>query len=272
MKTIVLHLAHDPDRHRRMAVAMDLAARLGAHVIGLYTRPAVGTPAPVVGRGASAAFVREMERSAKENEQDVRAEFEAATAQAGPAAWVHRDGDPLAALAAASLTSDLLVVSQTPPATVEDMLTGHAPDHAALTAACPVLIVPHGDGPARTGRTVLVAWKRTREASRTVRDALPILRSATRVAVLSVSGSDARDESAPELIAYLGRHGIDAELKCDYGSDDEVGPVILAHARDSGADMLVMGAYGHSRLRELILGGVTQHCLAEASLPVLMSH
>jgi nucleotide-binding universal stress UspA family protein len=271
MKTILVHMAYDDGRSRRMQLALSLALAHRAHLVALFTRSPYVTPAPIVGRGASSAFVREMEAGLRDQEQQLRAEFDQAVSGAAVSAeWLHHDGEVVAGLAYNSHVADLLIVSQTPPETVEDIVTGNRPDHAVLEAGCPVLIVPHGDGEAATGRRVLISWSRTREASRTVRSALPILRRASSVTILTCRAT--RQRPGETIKAYLARHDVRAEVRVDFGDNDEIGEIVLAHAGDMSADLIVMGAYGHSRLREVILGGTTRHVLSHSPIPVLMSH
>jgi nucleotide-binding universal stress UspA family protein len=264
-------MAYDDERHTRLRVALALAATHRAHLIGVFTRPPYVTPPAIVGRGASSAFLREMEAGLRDQEQQVRAEFDDATSRTAISAeWLRHEGAVIEALAYSSLVADLLVVSQTPPETVEDIVTGSCPDHVMLETGCPVLVVPHGHGEGEAGRRVLIAWTRTRQASLAVRNALPILRRANSVTILTSRASRARPGEA--IKAYLERHDIRAEVRVDFGDNDEVGEIVLAHAADMAADLLVMGAYGHSRLREVILGGTTKHVLTHMTIPVLMSH
>ncbi len=271
MKSILVHMAYDDDRERRLATAVALAKRHGAHLVGLFTKSPYVTPPAIVGRSASAAFLRELEVALREQEQDVRAEFDRAIAEAGVGAeWLHHHGDVTAALAFHSHVSDLLVVSRTPPETVEDVVSGNRPDHVMMTSGCGTLIVPEGRSHAETGTRVLIAWTRTREAARAVHDALPILRRASSVTILTCRSS--RERPGEVIRAYLLRHGVMAEVRADFGDNDEPGEVILDHAQDRSADLVVMGAYGHSRLRELVLGGTTAYVLSRTTIPVLMSH
>lgn len=271
MKTILVHMAYDDGRRRRLATALSLATAHRAHLIGLFTRSPYVMPPQIVGRGASAAFLRELEAGLRDQERQVRAEFDGATSGASISAeWLHHDGEVMEALAYNSHVADLLVVSQTPPETVEDVVTGNRPDHAMLETGCPVLVVPHGDGALETGKRVLIAWTRTREASRAVRGALPIFRRASSVTILTCQATRARPGEA--IRAYLERHDIRAEVRADFGDNDEVGEIVLAHARELGTDLIVMGAYGRSRLREVILGGTTEHMLSHSTVPIFMSH
>lgn len=271
MKTILVHLAHDNGRERRLATAVALASAHGAYLVGLFTKSPYTTPPAIVGRSASAAFLREIEAGLLEQEQDVRTEFDRAVANAGVSAeWLQHKGDVMDALAFHSHVADLVVVSQTPPETIEDIVSGNRPDHVMVTSGCGTLIVPHGPGPAETGTRVLIAWTRTREAARAVHDALPILRRASSVTILTCRSS--RERPGEVIRAHLLRHGVKAEVRADYGDNDEPGEVILDHAQELSTDLIVMGAYGHSRLRELVLGGTTEHILAHSRIPVLMSH
>ena len=270
MKTILVHMTRDDTRARRLATAVSLAADQKAVLVGLFTRPPHMTPPAVVGRAASAAFLRELDAGLRDQEQLVKSEFERAAAKAGVSAeWLHYDGEIMEGLAYQSHVSDLLVVSQTPPETVEDIVTGNRPDLAMLVAGCGTLIVPHGDGPADTGKRVLIAWERTREACRAIHDAMPILHRAASVTILTCRSS--REKPGQVLRAHLERHGVRADVRADYGSNDEIGEIILEHAAELSADLIVMGGYGHSRLREIVLGGTTDYMLSRSTVPLLMS-
>jgi nucleotide-binding universal stress UspA family protein len=272
MNTILVHMTPDPGCQRRLTVAVALAQAQRAHLVGVYTRSPFVTPPAIVGRGASAVFAREMAAAAAEQEQDASVDFKSATAQAGlDAAWIHHDGEVMEGLAAHSYYADLLVVGQTPPETLEDVLTGNRPDHSVLVAACPTLIVPHAYAETSVGRRALIAWKPTRQAARAVRDSLALLRGAA-VVVLTIGADKASHAAGNDLVAYLGRHGVAAQTRSDYGDDSSVAGVILGHAGECGADLIVMGAYGHSRLREMILGGATNDMLLRTTVPLLLSH
>jgi nucleotide-binding universal stress UspA family protein len=140
-------------------------------------------------------------------------------------------------------------------------------------AGVPVIIVPQMPFGA-IGHNVVVAWNGSRESARAVQDALPILERSRKATVVCVDQAKAGSNTPPgaELARYLGCHGIAADLADINDSSLPVGDTILAHIKDIGADLLVMGAYGHSRLREFVLGGVTKRILERTPVPVLMSH
>src|SRR3712207_6456196 len=124
MKTILVHVTPDPDCGHHVDVAMALAVQHRAHVVGVFTKSPYVTPPSIVGRGASAVFAREMEASAKEAEQDARAAFARAAEKASVGSeWIHHDGEVMDGLADSARYSDLLVVGQTPPETIEDMVS-----------------------------------------------------------------------------------------------------------------------------------------------------
>jgi nucleotide-binding universal stress UspA family protein len=144
------------------------------------------------------------------------------------------------------------------------------PDQLAIDCGRPVLVVPYAGRYPELGRNVMIAWKSGREAARAVFDALPILMEAQAVQILEVSeGGLARDT---EIAAALGRHGIKPVVKSLAAVDIGIGDEILSRLADAGADLLVMGAYGHSRLSEFVFGGATRHILAHMTTPTLFSH
>ena len=163
--------------------------------------------------------------------------------------WVIEDGEHAEALASHAHLADLLVVTQFPPRNLEDRFRRRLPEHMALIAGCPVLVLPYEVHPESVGNNILVAWKNSREATRTVRDALPFLRTAEKVTVLTVDPPKHDYLPGVDIGTFLSRHGIEAETDSDVASDSQAGDVIVAKARDLGADMIVMGASAsHSRV------------------------
>ena len=138
----------------------------------------------------------------------------------------------------------------------------------------PVLILPYaGLLPSVIGETVVVAWKPSREAARAVSAAIPLLRRARRVVIVSWSGNDERIEGSPlDLNSYLKLNGVEASWDRQGEEPEALGELLLSRAFDLEADLLVMGCYGHSRAREWVLGGTSRTVLRSMTLPVLMAH
>jgi nucleotide-binding universal stress UspA family protein len=136
------------------------------------------------------------------------------------------------------------------------------------------LIVPAVGRFERVGRRVLVAWNASREAARALGDALPLLVDAQAVTVLSIGSTATIDNEhrGADVTRRLARHGITATAAASIAKDADVGDVLLSRAADHGADLIVMGAYGHSRTREWLLGGAARHLLRHMTVPVLMAH
>ena len=147
---------------------------------------------------------------------------------------------------------------------------------SSLACSRPALVVPFaGRCSDRIGENVLVAWNGSREAGRAVQDALPLLTMSGAVTVLLVDPEEDADvELAEDLVLHLGRHGLHAKTRVIRHelATLSVSDTLLAQVAELDADLLVMGAYGHSRLREMILGGVTRDILRNVNIPVLMAH
>jgi nucleotide-binding universal stress UspA family protein len=167
---------------------------------------------------------------------------------------------------------DLTLIGQAGPEPLS--LHSVSPEEVVLFSGRPTLIVPAVGRFEHLGRRTLVAWNASREAARAVGDAIPLLVNAEAVTVLSINPARGIDgkQQAIDLAHHLARHGIEAEATATVAEDTAVGEVLLARAADLGADLIVMGAYGHSRSRQLLLGGATRHVLQHTTVPVLMAH
>ena len=276
IRTILLHMANDDAHANRLAVAATLAKRFAAHVEVLYIATPVSMPAGATGRAASYGYIAEATAIAHENAE--RIEGETALALAGlPYRWSVEEGDHVALLAERATYADLAIVAQSATERSGDRIALQVPDRLPLATACPTLVLPPGQPVgAPIGRHVLIAWKNSRESTHAVRNAMPFLETAETVTVLTVEppGHHARTtgNDGDALVEWLDRHGIAARHRNAVALGGEVGDMILSSAAELGADLLVMGAYGHSRLRELVLGGATRSVLAHMPLPALMSH
>lgn len=212
--------------------------------------------------------------------------------EAGQSSGMHLEfeshsADPLATMTARSRVADLVVVGQ-PAQDDADGPSARFASQMLVGAGCPVLFVPNVDGIGSCGSTVLVAWSPTRESARALHDALPILQRAARVEVVrfGVVAQPGAAEPLDAVVTYLRAHGVHATRavkavrEISFGErmltptvvDASVAELLLSHAADTNADLLVMGGYGHTRTYEFVLGGVTRTVLASMTVPVLMSH
>ncbi len=273
IKTILLHMANDDAHASRLAVAAALAKRFSAHIQALYIATPVSMPAGATGRAASYGYMAEATAIAHENAE--RIEREVRQALDGLSfAWTIEEGDHVDLLAERASYADLVVVVQSAAVRAGERVSlHHIPDRLPLETPTPVLVLPPKQpAAAPIGRHVLVAWKNSPESARAVRAAMPFLEAADSVTVLSVEPPGQHTNDAAELVDWLHRHGVAARPQSVIASGGEVGDMILSCCGDQGADLLVMGAYGHSRLRELVLGGATRTVLEGLTLPVLLTH
>jgi nucleotide-binding universal stress UspA family protein len=172
--------------------------------------------------------------------------------------------------------SDLLVLGQCDTENPPSIAAFTTPEKVVVDAGTPILVVPTRGSFDDMGRHILVAWDGSRESARALRDAMPLLQAAERVSLVAVDpdrqGHMHPNANPAELVAHLARHGVPAKATEVSFGEKNVANILLVHAAQLRADLLVMGAYGHPRLLEFWLGGTTQDLLERAVLPVLMSH
>jgi nucleotide-binding universal stress UspA family protein len=277
LRSLLVHV-DDSDRcAHRLAFASRLAHEFAAQLVGVYLVP---TPelTPSIAALLPDDIVERQLRATGQAQNLAEARFSEMTQRANLVTiqWRAPAGDAAKAIAAHARGVDLAVIGQTAP---EDSAAAFADELASasiLTTGRPVLIVPHRGGASSVGRAVLVAWNDSKEAARAVTDALPILVKARRVVVVTVNTADEQDDVDGQAFlhieAYLRRHGVIAAFRQPRVVAGNVAEVLLAQARETAADLIVMGAYGHARLRERLLGGVTHAVLTTTTIPVLMSH
>lgn len=275
-KTIALYLNATERARRVIEVGAEIASRFEAHLIGLRVFPAVKLSPPLplpFGREVAGQLRAGIEKETAE----LKSIFEEMTArQPFVAEWrsvTDATGDPCESVLRHARAADLIVTGQTDPSwPMSDVLD--FPDRMVLGAGRPVLVVPAFGHHKGIPGNVSVAWRNTRESARAVADALPLLRLAANVHVMSVeeAGVASDDGSLTEIARSLGRHGIKPIVARPIATEFTTSEEIRVRAIDQQADMLVMGCYGHSRLREMALGGVTRHMLREMTIPILFSH
>jgi len=277
-KDLLVVVDHARNCGRRIDLAARIAGDFEAHLTGLYV-----TTVPYLQPAVLAEFpvdVRDMQtRALAEAAARARGLFAERVEGAGFALtteWREDEGDVADQASLHARYADLTVIGQTDPDDVPLGASEDLPERLILGAGRPVLVVPYAGRFESIGRRVLLAWNATREASRAANDALPFLKRAERVTVLSVNPSIGPgghgDVPGADIALHLARHGVRAEAASVTTSDVSVDDMLLSQAADAGADLLVMGAYGHSRLGELILGSATRHILRQITVPVFMSH
>lgn len=273
--TVMISLALDQSNEARLQVAGELAERFEAAIIGVAA--AQFAPPLYFTDGAEAqALIDEGEASVKRRLADLEAQFRAAVKnRGGHVEWRSAMDYPARFVLAQARCADIVVSGGRSPA-FSDAFALASPKDLVMQAGRPLLFVPDG-AKWLDLRNVLVAWKDTPEARRAVVDALPMLRKARDVTIVEIPDHD-DDRSAvmagvTDVAAWLGRHGVTATARVSEIAGNE-SPVARLEkvAGDVGAGLIVAGAYGHSRFRELILGGVTQHLITQTARSVLLSH
>ena len=261
----------------RIKVASRLARLYGASLQGVYvTSTREMTPFKSAMLPDSVVENRLRDTGDAQLRAEKRFYAGAAAEQLTATSWSAPAGPAIDAAVLHTCYADIAIVGQSLP---EDANAGFASDLVygmLMGAGRPLLIVPHfGDFPV-VGQNVLIAWKETRESARAVSDALPFLKRASKVVVMSISSpkddSVRQSQSDAGIAAYLARHDIVAKVRPEVAEDIDVGNLLLSRAADLSTDLIVMGAYSRARLAERVLGGVTRLMLQSMTVPVLMSH
>ncbi|MBU7442245.1 universal stress protein [Paraburkholderia fungorum] len=275
-KTIVVHLDTSPNAHPRLEIALRLASRFGAHLTGAF---AVFSPDPrsLYVMSGTAEYYKQHETMRMERRAALERLFHAELRRAEvQGEWVAIDEPAGLAIQQAGRCADLIVAGQDNPDDPESYVGDYFPENLILSSGRPVLLVPYASNERATGEQILVAWDGSREATRAVHDALPFMRTAKNTTILTVNGGqDGGHARIPgsDIAAVLARHGVQVQVAdIETGPGGSVGEVLLSQVADGGADLLVMGGYGHARWRELVMGGATRTMLRSMTVPVLMSH
>lgn len=274
IKTILVHLANDDQHPVRLEVALKLARLHGAHIIALFLTHPAHMPAGAAGRSFSMSFLQESIDTARKAAEALRQEFDARCEEAGVTHdWLVEEHDHLDDMVRHAHCADLVIVSQSENRFLEDHVSHTVPETIAMSSGVPTLILPKVFNPAEViGKNIVVAWRSTREAVRAVRNALPILKLAEKVTVLSVCRKEDIETHPEEIAAYLKRHGIDGFGLLDERSDRDAGEVIMEYVENNKADLIVMGAYSRSKVKELLFGGATRHVFSHSDVPILTAH
>lgn len=275
IKTIVACLTTPKTAANVAEAALHLAERHEAHLVGLHVIPQV----PIYGL-AGIEFPGEIIDREEQVQKDQAGEIEKLFAEATKSSstgseWLCMKSshvDLAAALLQTIPCADLIVMSQFPGMEGDSEVTAGV----LVGTGRPVLVIPTAGDWKQIGTRAVIAWNGTREAVRAAFDAAPLLQHAKSVSILAINpkgnGAEETRTSGEDLAQALSRHGIKATTTTSRPADISAGDELLSRLADDSCDLLVMGCYGHSRLRELVFGGVTKHILEHMTAPVLMTH
>jgi nucleotide-binding universal stress UspA family protein len=278
-KTILVHVDESAHVDEQIEIAARLAMKYDAHLIGLA---ATGVSAQFSFPGAMGEGTFNLTsilEPLRQRADGVLVKFEAIAQKFDVTSYEKRviDDDAGAGLSLQARYADLVVIGQIDANAPALFLGSDFPQYVLVNSGRPVLIVPYIGHFAHIGKRVLVAWDASMSATRAVTAAIPILKQADFVQVMVFNAEKQPwvhgEQPGTDIALYLARHGIKIEVSQQTTpSDLGVGNALLSHALDCNADLIVMGGYGHSRFREVMLGGATRTILSSMTIPVLMSH
>ncbi len=275
IKDIVVNLSVDRPADVAAAYAISVAGEFKAHLVAIAFAYEPVIPGSMYG-GIPPEIIDAGRAEAETVAKAALEKFDAAAERAGISAESHMFDATLVGgsemFGSIARRYDLAVVAQAQP---DDVISEEPVIEAALFASGrPVIVVPYIQKLGLKLDRVLVAWDGGRTAARAIGDAMPFLARSGQVEVIIVSGKEAESGEVPgaDMGEHLARHGIKVEVKQIVAVDEGIANTILSYAADFGADFLVMGGYGHSRLKEFVLGGATRGILQSMTVPVLMSH
>jgi nucleotide-binding universal stress UspA family protein len=269
---ILIHLRRADSRSHASRVGLALAQRLGAWATGLHVVPVA--PATMTSPEAVALYVGEADESYREAQAYAASWRTLLDAHGIEGEWQVSQGDVIEALALASRWSDLVVIER-PQIDPDAPIGWGVVSRTILSARAPIVVVPETAACTSVGERILIAWNQSREAALAIRGALPLLRLAGEITVLEGTPAEnpfgLRYLPRLDLRAWLQRRGIDAQYR-SFTPGKERGADLLEAAHAADADLIVMGAWGHSRITELVLGGTTRHVFQHSDLPLLVAH
>jgi nucleotide-binding universal stress UspA family protein len=275
-RSILVHVDDTPDVAQRLEVAAALARQFPAQLVGAYLVPQRDY-SPFANALIPPDLVEQRLQRANQAQHAAERRFrELAGAGTASLEWRAPVGDAIEAGVIHSRYADLVLLGQ-PVRDRADFTFATELGHGVLMeSGRPVLFVPYTRIEQPIGQRILIAWKDARESARAVADALPFLKDAKQVKCVAIT-SDAEEKLRDVLVdkqveGFLARHGIEAQVKRIVAADVEAGELLLSHAADTSADMIVMGGYSRPRISQLVWGGVSRLILGSMTVPVLMSH
>jgi nucleotide-binding universal stress UspA family protein len=278
-KDLLVVLDSEAPARGRLDLAVALAERFAAHLVGLYPLPTPQRPRELgyYDPALLDPFYENLRERARAAGETMRQHFEHAAGLRGISAeWRLIPEGPDADPALHARYADLTILGQLDPDRAESEMLRPRPEQVTLASGRPILVVPYAGRFETVGKRAVIAWNSSREAARAVYDAMPLLAAAEAVIVLTIDAREGPhghgEVPGADISLHLARHGVKVNIERTVSGDLPVGEVLLSRLADLAADLLVMGAYGHSRMRELLLGGATRSLLRSMTVPVLMSH
>lgn len=274
-RDILVFADTDEGAAARLDQAAELAKQESAHIVALHVSPRPYVPADIMGTGVSAELLAFQIEQGRKRAADARKIVEAASQRNGIAMeWRETMGDLDDLVTDHGLYCDLIILGHgTNPLDPSQPLTP-SPGDIVIAARRPILMLPPSYKTRSSFDRILIAWKATAEASRAVHDALPLLKRAKTISIVAIHPDKPKEGHAhgADIAKHLAHHGVQTNVAPIAAADSEAGKLLIEQARAMSADLVVMGAYGHSRLRELALGGATRDMLKQAACAVLLSH
>ncbi|HYD31981.1 MAG TPA: universal stress protein [Azospirillaceae bacterium] len=277
LKDILVIVDDGPYAAARVDLAVWLAQRHDAHLTGLHITAPVTLPG-YVEVGLPESVRTQQRRYALDLVDHAHALFDERARRAGltdRSEWRTADGNPTDVAAVHARYADLVIVGQVDPHHGAENPVVH-PEDLLFDSGRPVLVVPFAGTFPTVGKRVLIGWNASREAARAIGDARPMLETAKKVTVLAVNprpgAAGLGDEPGADIARHLARHGVTVEARHILNEEIDIGSTFLNQAADHACDLIVMGAYGRSRLRDLVLGSLTRFILNHMTVPVLLSH
>jgi len=274
-KTILVHVDDTSRTPARIRLAAELALKLDSHLLGIADTGVsrfIYQDGNINGVDPSLlSHLEYLRERATQNIEDFKKQVDKLGVHSFEADITQDDA--FGGIGMRARYCDLVVVGQTNPDESSPAVMDDFPEYMVLNSGRPVLVIPYAGEFSNLGKRPLVAWDGSRAATRAITDSIPFLRSAdlVKVAIVNPKNDQHGEQPGADLAAYLARHGIKLEVSV-HRTKQDISNFLLSLAADLDSDLMVMGGYGHSRFKEMIMGGATRGILESMTIPVFMSH
>jgi len=269
MKDILVHLNHTDTINDRLRLTNKVAEQFNADVTGLYVKRPISLE--IYGSYVHPEVFTEFEDKQNADADKAKLLFSADMENAKlKGTYVEKTGDSSQELIFQAGAHDLVIVAKYDvDKHFENM--AHVPTNVALGSGRPVMIVPDFSEQSTVGKSILVAWNGTKESSRAIHDAMPFLKAADYVNLVTFT-PEGQESDVVDIASHLQHHGVTFDLMNSHATESDISGKLAHFAEKFDSDLLVMGAYGHSRFREYVLGGVSKSVFRSSKIPVMVSH